>query len=87
MALTRLDITLPDNMPEDSEEVILFLRNLGWNKIRCILALRHKYGLSADEAKKQVHFSSAWEDRREGDDHFHAQLENAATELGWIAKE
>jgi ribosomal protein L7/L12 len=87
MTFTTPDISLPDDMPEDSEAAIFFLRKLGWDKIRCIRALRHKYGLSMAEAKKQVHFSPAWEDRREGDDRFHAELEKAATELGWIAKE
>ncbi|MFT4077156.1 MAG: ribosomal protein L7/L12 [Asticcacaulis sp.] len=82
-----LNVTLPDDMPEDSEQAILLLKSLGYGKIACIKALRERYGMSLADAKKQVHFSPAWEERREDDERFHAKLEKAATELGWIAKE
>ncbi|MCR6660844.1 MAG: ribosomal protein L7/L12 [Asticcacaulis sp.] len=82
-----LNITLPNDLPEDSEQAILLLKNLGYSKIACIKALRERYGVSLADAKKQVHFSPAWKERREDDERFHAQLEKAVTELGLITKE
>jgi len=67
------------------DEIILFLRNNGVNKIGSIRAIRSLYGKSLNDAKALVDFSDAWSDR------FHADVivKNEAIEelLGSIIRD
>jgi hypothetical protein len=47
----------------------------------CIIAVRTFRRCDIAEAKKVVHFSSAWADQREFQDRLHAELEQAAQEI------
>ena len=66
------------------EQVVAHLRQLGLDKIDSIKVLRAATGMSLGEAKKRVHLSEAWADRREADDAFHDAAFAAAKELGYV---
>ena len=67
----------------DWDAVLKQLRDDGFSKIECILAIRDIEKIPTGEAKEMVHFSSAWEDRREQDEQFHDDLIEAVEKLGW----
>jgi hypothetical protein len=56
------------------DEVLVRLRQRGLNKIDCIVVLREVTGMSLGDAKRVVHLSPAWADRREQDDALHEAL-------------
>ncbi len=63
------------------EEVLAFLRQHEYSKIASIKAVRQLQGVDLREAKRIVHLSDAWQDRRQQDDEFHEALEEAARQL------
>jgi ribosomal protein L7/L12 len=65
----------------DIEALLAYLRNSGFSKLSSIRAVMEITGATLAEAKKIVHLSRAWSDRREQDDEFHEKLECAAEEV------
>ena len=63
------------------EEVLVFLRQHEYSKIASIKAVRQLLGVDLREAKRIVHLSDAWQDRRQQDDEFHEALEEAVRQL------
>jgi ribosomal protein L7/L12 len=63
------------------EEVLSLLRHSGCSKVESIKLLKDVAGLNLDEAKRQVHLSETWRDRREADDELHASLEHLARRI------
>jgi len=59
-------------------EVVNFLRRAGLNKIDSIVALHELYGMDLDDAKRLVHESAAWRDRKAADEKLHDELILAA---------
>jgi len=68
---TRLRIGRGDTL----DEVLVGLRDRGASKIDTIIVLHSAVGMGLDEAKHAVHFSSAWEDVKERDEHLWDELE------------
>ena len=64
-----------------TDEALAELRAAGASIMACIIAVRAFRRCDIGEAKKVVHFSSAWADQREFQDRFHAELEQAAQEI------
>ncbi|MBZ9712309.1 hypothetical protein [Deinococcus multiflagellatus] len=56
-------------------EQLRYLQNNGFGKIESIAALKDVAGMETAEAKRQVHFSTAWAQRREQDEALHDELE------------
>ncbi len=63
------------------EEVLSLLRRGGCSKIESIRLLREIAGLGLGEAKRRVHLSETWRDRRASDDELHASLEQLVPKL------
>ena len=63
------------------EEVLSLLRRRGCSKVESIKLLIVIAGLGLGEAKRQVHHSDIWHDRREADDELHASLERLAPRI------
>jgi hypothetical protein len=63
-----------------TDEALVELRAAGASIMACIVAVREFRRCDIGEAKKLVHFSPAWADQREFQDHLHAELEQAAQE-------
>ena len=63
-----------------TDEALAELRGAGASMMACIIAVREFRRCDVGEAKKVVHFSSAWADQREFWDRLHAELEQAAQE-------
>jgi hypothetical protein len=61
------------------DELVAWLRGYGCSKIECMYILVRSLGLQLEEAKRIVHFSPVWEDRRASDDELHDALENFIT--------
>ncbi len=59
------------------DDVVVFLRDQGASKIDCIIVIRGVYGMGIKEAKRAVHFSSAWSDVRQRDEGFWDELEDS----------
>jgi ribosomal protein L7/L12 len=78
MLVTRARETLSHG--GDVEEVLALLRQSGCSKVESIKLLREIAGLGLGEAKRRVHLSETWRDRREADDELHASLERLARE-------
>jgi hypothetical protein len=57
------------------DEILQTLRGEGFSKVDCIRATVEILRLPLADAKRIVHESHAWADRRETDDHFHEVLE------------
>jgi hypothetical protein len=57
------------------DEVLAYLRSQGCTKVDCMWALEDYAGLTHGDAKRTVHESNAWADRREPDEALHEQLE------------
>lgn len=57
------------------DEILVGLRAEGFSKADCIRATVEVLRLPLADAKRLVHESRAWADRRELDDHFHEVLE------------
>lgn len=57
-----------------SDAILEALRNEGFSKIDCIRATVEVLGLPLADAKRVVHESHAWADRREHDDKSHDTL-------------
>lgn len=57
------------------DEVLVYLRSQGCTKVDCMWALEDYAGLSHGEAKRAVHESNAWADRREPDEALHDHIE------------
>ena len=60
------------------DQSLAALRAKGAGVIACIFAVRKFRHCDLAEAKEIVHFSSAWADRREEYEKFHAELEEVA---------
>ena len=67
----------------DWDSVLKKLRDEDFSKIDCIVAIREIEMIPLGEAKEMVHFSPAWEDRREQDDQFHDDLIDAVQKIDW----
>lgn len=63
------------------EDALVELRAAGASVCESILAVSKVQGCRLSEAKKTVHFSSAWADRREYHERFHDELEKALHEI------
>lgn len=61
----------------NEEEVITFLRDQGCSKLESIAVLKSAMGVDLNHAKRLVHFSQAWKDKRDEHDKFHEDLETA----------
>jgi ribosomal protein L7/L12 len=83
VALVR-DVTQMLRTDSSEEQVVEHLRQLGLDKLDSIKVLRSATGMSLGQAKKTVHCSEAWADRREADDAFHEAAFAAAKELGFV---
>jgi hypothetical protein len=59
------------------EDIVLFLRQHGCSKLESIAILKSALDVDLGQAKKIVHFSEAWKDRRLEDEKFHKDLETA----------
>lgn len=57
------------------DEILGTLRDEGFSKVECIRATVEILRLPLADAKRIVHESRAWADRREDDDRFHEVLE------------
>ena len=57
------------------DEILGTLRDEGFSKVECIRATVEILRLPLSDAKRIVHESRAWADRREDDDRFHEVLE------------
>ena len=57
------------------DEILGTLRDEGYSKVECIRATVEILRLPLADAKRVVHDSRAWADRREDDDRFHEVLE------------
>jgi hypothetical protein len=57
------------------DEILQTLRGEGFSKVDCIRATVEILRLPLADAKRLVHESRAWADRREPDDQFHEVLE------------
>lgn len=57
------------------EEVLQTLRVGGFSKVRSMKALVDLQQANVDEAKRIVHYSQTWADRRESDEEFHRSLD------------
>lgn len=57
------------------DEILVRLRAEGFSKVDCIRATVEILRLSPTDAKRLVHESRAWADRRGLDDEFHEVLE------------
>ena len=57
------------------DEILVRLRAEGFSKVDCIRATVEILRLPPNDAKRLVHESRAWADRRELDDEFHEVLE------------
>jgi hypothetical protein len=64
-----------------TDEALGDLRAAGASMMACIIAVREFRRCDIGEAKKVVHFSSAWADQKAFQDGFHAELEQAAQEI------
>ena len=64
-----------------TDEALAELRAAGASMMACIIAVRSFRRCDIGEAKKVVHFSSAWADQREFQDRLHVELEQAAQEI------
>jgi hypothetical protein len=62
------------------EGLIGFLRSSGCSKIDSIAILARECGIGLARAKEVVHFSRAWNDTREADESFHADIERAVVD-------
>jgi len=63
------------------DQSLAALRAKGAGIIACIFAVKQFRDCDLAEAKEIVHFSSAWADRREEYDKFHAELEEFAKKM------
>ena len=57
------------------DEILGTLRDEGYSKVECIRATVEILRLPLADAKRVVHDSRAWADRREDDDRFHEVME------------
>jgi hypothetical protein len=64
-----------------TDDALAELRASGASIMECIRAVRQFRRCDLAEAKKIVHFSSAWADMREQHDRFHDELERAVQEI------
>lgn len=64
-----------------TEEIILFIRNLGLNKIKSIRIISKMFNLTLSESKKIIHLSNAWGDRKDIDDRLHEEVIKHLDEL------
>ena len=64
-----------------TEELIQVLRDDGFSKVESIKALYDHRQADLAEAKRLVHFSRVWADRRASDEAFWDDLERAFKEL------
>ena len=63
-----------------TDDALAELRASGASIVECMFAVQRFRRCDLAEAKKIVHFSSAWADMREQHDRFHDELERAAEE-------
>jgi hypothetical protein len=63
------------------EDLIKYLRDEGCSKIDSMSILISGCGIGLGEAKRVIHFSPTWSDRKETDDAFHATVEEASSIL------
>lgn len=59
---------------QSMEGLLSFLREQGCSKIDSIKALRIFKDMSLEDAKRTVHLSETWADRRESDEAFQARF-------------
>jgi hypothetical protein len=64
-----------------TDDALTELRTSGASIMECIFAVRSFRGCDLAEAKKLVHFSSAWADMREHHEKFHAECEAALNQI------
>lgn len=65
---------------KNDEEILNFLRSKGCSKVESIVVVKRALEIEPVKAKKLVHFSKAWADRREADEQFHESLHKAFEE-------
>ena len=63
---------------DDQSRVVHVMRLRGLDKVESMKMLRDHAGISLAEAKRQVHLSPAWSDRRASDDALHETACKAA---------
>ena len=63
------------------DEILHALRAMGCSKIDSIFVLRQSLGVELPEAKKLVHFSSAWADVLERDERIWDEAEQALSDI------
>ena len=68
----------------DKEGLMRAMRERGLSKIESMRMLRDHGGMTLRDAKRIVHLSSAWADRKEVDEVFHGAAECAAREDGFV---
>lgn len=66
---------------KSTDDALAELRASGASIMECIFAVRSFRGCDLTEAKKIVHFSSAWADLREQHDRFHDELEEVLKKI------
>jgi hypothetical protein len=64
-----------------TDQALAELRAAGASIVACIVAVKQLRRCDIVEAKKVVHFSSAWADQKEFHDRFHSDLQQAAQEF------
>src|SRR5437016_1999492 len=65
----------------DFEDLCALLRDRALGKGPSIIVLSEALDLAPNEAKKAVHFSKAWEDRRAADEHLHGNALKALEQI------
>jgi hypothetical protein len=68
------------NAGASEEEILQLLRSKGCSKPQSIFILSALLGCNTGDAKRKVHFSATWLDRREADERFHENVEGVIAE-------
>jgi len=80
-AASLIDVGAMFQAGASRDQVIEKMREVGFDKIDCMLELQSAVGISLGEAKRWVHLSPAWSDCRKADDDFHKTIENNLDEI------
>jgi hypothetical protein len=89
--MRTLPMTIPVSIREEvramahrgvsTEVMISYMRESGLAKPHSIRLLSEAAHLSLADAKKQIHYSPVWKDRRESDEIFHDRIWDATQEF------